>query len=317
MRTTFTWLFVAMCGCSSSPALPAGDLGTDGLAASDLALPVGDMAGALLAARPYTNNLYVPAGYNSNTAAPLVVLLHGYTATGAEQELYFNLKAVADAHTFLYVYPDGTVDGAGNHFWNATDACCDLFGAKPDDSEYIMEIVRDIQSKFNVDKKRIYLVGHSNGAFMSHRMACEHSDVFAGIVTLAGDTWKDQSKCDAPQPIAVLQVQGDLDGVIQYGGGGPLFPNGGVYPGSVETVADWATKNGCTGSLTDTGTSIDLDKVLLNAETSVSKYTCTRGAVELWTIHGGSHLPSFQTDPAMMPTWGEKIYGWLSQYPKP
>jgi len=148
-------------------------------------------------------------------------------------------------------------------------------------------------------------------------MACEHSDVIAGIVPLAGDTYKDQTKCAATHPVAVLQVQGDADAVIAYGGGGPLFTNGGMFPGSVETAADWAKKNGCTGSLTDTGSAIDLDTVLINAETAVAKYTCTNGAVELWTIHGGSHLPSLQTNPANMPTWGERIYGWLSLHPKP
>jgi len=316
MRETFAFLVVCVAACNSSTPGVA-DLGDDA-GSADLSSS-GDMASALIAARPYTNNLYVPSGYQATTPAPLVVLLHGYTATGAQQELYFNLKAVSEAHGFLYVYPDGTKDSIGNHFWNATDACCDAFGAKPDDSQYIMDIVRDIQSKFNVDAKRIYLIGHSNGAFMSHRLACEHSEVFAGIVPLAGDTYKDQSKCVAAHPVAVLQVQGDADATIAYGGGGPLFTNAAMFPGSVETVGDWATKNGCTGTLTDTGTSIDLDTALANAETAVAKYICTNGAVELWTIHGGGHLPALQTNPAVStpPTWGERIYGWLSQHPKP
>jgi polyhydroxybutyrate depolymerase len=318
MRTTFAWVFVALAACNNSSAPFGSDAGSGGdgsFAAADMALPAGDMG--MLSARPYNNNLYVPAGYDAAKPAPLVILLHGYTATGAEQELYFNLKPVADAHTFLYVYPDGTKDSLGNQFWNATDACCDIFGAKPADDEYLMEIVRDIQSKFNVDSKRIYLIGHSNGAFMSHRMACAHSDVFAAIAPLAGDTWKDQSKCAALEAVGVLQIQGDADATIAYGGGGPLWPQGGTYPGSVETAADWATKNGCTGSLTDTGTSLDIDTALANAETGVSKYTCTHGAVELWTIHGGGHLPSLHTDPTKMPTWGELLYGWLSQHSKP
>jgi len=33
--------------------------------------------------------------------------------------------------------------------------------------------------------------------------------------------------------------------------------------------------------------------------------------VELWTIHGGSHIPNFQ------PTWSETIWTWLSAHPKP
>ena len=30
----------------------------------------------------------------------------------------------ADANGMLYVYPDGTENGLGRQFWNATEACC-------------------------------------------------------------------------------------------------------------------------------------------------------------------------------------------------
>ena len=35
---------------------------------------------------------------------------------------------------FLYAYPDGTVYSVGNHFWNATDACCDFDPCEVDES---------------------------------------------------------------------------------------------------------------------------------------------------------------------------------------
>jgi polyhydroxybutyrate depolymerase len=34
------------------------------------------------------------------------------------------LLADADEHGYLLAYFDGSVDSAGNRFWNATDACC-------------------------------------------------------------------------------------------------------------------------------------------------------------------------------------------------
>ena len=70
-----------------------------------------------LADRPF--DVFVPSTYDSSTPMPLVVLLHGYGATGAIQEAYFGLQPLAEQRGFLYVHPDGTKDPLGNQFWNA------------------------------------------------------------------------------------------------------------------------------------------------------------------------------------------------------
>ena len=56
--------------------------------------------------RPY--EVFVPSSYNASTAAPLVILLHGYGASGAIQESYFRLQPQAEERGFLYIHPDGT-----------------------------------------------------------------------------------------------------------------------------------------------------------------------------------------------------------------
>lgn len=326
MRHTILFCLALAAGCSAKMIAPvdgsAGDQATGGSHANgdgsvaDLALT--DLDGGLLAARPYTMNLHVPPSYSPSTPAPLVILLHGYSATGAGQESYFRLTPVSDAHGFLYVYPDGTVDQKGYHFWNATDACCDFYGAHPDDVGYIEAIVADLESKMNVDRKRIFLVGHSNGGFMAHRLACDGADRFAAIVSLAGETWKDQSKCQPSGPVSVLEVQGTADATVPYAGGS-LSPGAPAVPGAVETVGDWAAKDGCSGALAVSGPAIDLDLTIVGAETTVSAYSgCPQGrAVDLWSIAGGGHVPTFDTDPNTMPTWGERLWTWLSAHPKP
>src|SRR5882762_5872118 len=69
---------------------------------------VAGAAGSPTAARPY--GLKVPAGFDGQHRAPLVVLLHGYTSNGAAQAGYFGLMAEADKEGFLLAYPDGTRD---------------------------------------------------------------------------------------------------------------------------------------------------------------------------------------------------------------
>lgn len=254
--------------------------------------------------RPYQYK--VPSRYDRTKPTPLVVLLHGFSASGSLQELYFNLSALAESRTFLYAYPDGKQDPVGLRYWNAMEWCCDFFKSGVDDVAYLNAVIDDMSSKFNVDPKRIFIVGHSNGGFMAHRLACELSDKIAGIVSLAGAQWNDPMRCTPKQPVAIAQIHGNLDVVISYIGSLN-------YPSARETVSIWANRNRCTGTLTYSGTNLDLDTLLLGAETQVARYSgCpAQGPVELWTIQGGSHLP------ALSSYFTASVYDFLMAHPKP
>jgi polyhydroxybutyrate depolymerase len=314
-------LFVIALAAACSDGMPAlfpPDAGTPLAVAPDAGTPdagapdAGPDTSALITARPYA--LHVPTSYDPAKPTPLVILLHGYRASGAIQESYFRLTAVADAQTFLYATPDGTIDANGQRFWNATDSCCDVYASHVDDVAYIGAIIDDVQRHFHLDSKRVYIVGHSNGGFMAHRLACDLSTRIAAIVSLAGAQWLDISRCQPSEPVAVLQVHGDADTVVQYAGGHPegyvVLP---VHPGAVQTVADWAALDGCDATLVDTTTRLDLDSTLFGAETVVARHDHCHpgGAAELWTIHGGSHIPWFTAE------WAGDVYGFLAAHPKP
>ncbi len=268
---------------------------------------------ALLTARPYRT--VVPGSYDGGQAIPMVVLLHGYTATGLEQDLYFGFTALANAKGFLLATPDGTTELAGTHFWNATNACCNFFGSTVDDVKYLTAILDQSALKYRIDPKRVYFVGHSNGGFMAHRMACDRSGRVAAIVSLAGAQWKDVSNCQPTAPVSVLEVHGTFDLVINYDGGVVSYDGGvgNTFPGAKETVQDWSTLNGCTGQLTTYGGTLDLDAYIFGSETVRAKYNCTNGAAELWTIQGGSHVPGL----GFPSTWGDSVWSFLSSHPKP
>ncbi|GAC1352658.1 MAG: hypothetical protein NVS3B20_12750 [Polyangiales bacterium] len=279
----------------------------DGPPSTQDSVAVGDAS--LTAARPYHTK--IPASYDKSKPTPLVILLHGYGGSGALQESYFKLGDVGKTKTFLLAYPDGTLDKDSRLFWNATDACCDFGPKAPNDVAYVSAIIDYMSSNYNVDPKRIFIVGHSNGGFMAHRLACDLSNRVAAIVSLAGAVWKDTAKCNPKEPVAVLQVHGDKDAVVSYLGG-PFTAGGPVYPGARETVADWATKDGCGPTLNATTERLHLDSSQLGMETRVERYAgCKGGAVELWTIEGGGHIPS------LVPSWADTIYAFLSAHPKP
>lgn len=257
-------------------------------------------ASTAFADRPY--NVFVPSGYDAATATPLVILLHGYGASGNIQEFYFNFEPEAEARGFLYVRPDGLVNSVGSQNWNGTPACCDETQTT-DDAGYLIHIIDEVSATYNVDQSRVYLVGHSNGGFMSYRMACEYSDRIAAIVSLAGAMFLDPADCAPSEPVNILQIHGTDDGTIEFGGGStPL----GEFPSATATVEAWATYNGCTLEPAALDKR-DIEANIEGNETIATEFVgCPAGgAVELWTIPGGSHIP------ALAPTYASTIFGWL------
>jgi polyhydroxybutyrate depolymerase len=246
-----------------------------------------------------------------------VLLLHGFGGSGDIVERYFRLQPIAAERGFLYAHPDGTRNARGEEFWNATDACCG-FGSTVDDSGYLEQVIRDIQARYSVDQKRIFVVGHSNGGFMAYRMACDHADTIAAITSLAGSMVNDLAACPPSAPVSVLQIHGTADRTISYGGGTIV---GSRFPSAEQSVRDWARVDGCattpvTDGTRDIATRADSSdpssRTLPGAETQVSRYRhCRSGSdVELWSINGGGHVP------ALSGSLGTQLIDFLYAHPK-
>jgi polyhydroxybutyrate depolymerase len=256
----------------------------------------------------------VPPSSDRTQPAPLLIVLHGYTGSGSGQEAYFHLQHEAEQRGFVTAYPDGTKDSRGDRFWNATDACCNFDRRDMDDVGYLDGLITAIEAKVTVDPHRIYVAGHSNGGFMSYRLACTHADRIAAIVSLAGATFAKPADCRPSDPVAVLQIHGTADDTIAFKGGSI---DGNAYPGAEETGATWARYDGCAAAASPLDQRFDLDADLRDAgqpaETTVKRWTGCKpgGAVELWTIPGGSHVPAISS------AFGAAVLDFLEAHPKP
>ena len=190
----------------------------------------------------------VPPGYDAGRPAPLLIVLHGYGSSGHEHDLYFHIGELAAERGYLYVHPDGTYSDDGNRFWNATDACCDFDRKGVDDAAYLAGVITDIEASFAVDPKRIDVLGHSNGGFMSYALSCAHADTIAAMASLAGATFVKPADCAPTSPVAVLEIHGTADDTILFKGGTiDLGPGTSMapYPGAETSVATWAKYDGC------------------------------------------------------------------------
>jgi len=261
----------------------------------------------LLADRPF--DVVVPTAYDGSTPMPLVVLLHGLGITGAMQENFFRFQDLADSRGFLMVSPDGTRNADGSPFWNATDACCGS-DASVDDSSYLAAVIERVQADYVVDAQRVFLIGYSNGGFMSYRMACDHAEVIAAIVSINAASFLDRAQCTPADPVSVVEIHGTDDETIAYGGG--TFA-GTQHPSARQTVAQWADYNECQGAPTVTEATLDLDRALAGKETNVLRYDpcAPGGAAELWTIMGGEHVPELSS------SFSEEVIDFLLAHPKP
>ncbi|MCA2980943.1 MAG: alpha/beta fold hydrolase [Myxococcaceae bacterium] len=241
----------------------------------------------------------LPKGFDGSTPLPLVIMVHGYGATGQLQDQFFPVSGQLAARPFLYALPNGTPDAYGKRFWNATEACCDFGRVDVDDVAFFRALVDDIAARYPVRAGHVFLVGHSNGAFMSLRLACEAGDVFSGVVAVAGSTFQDPTRCQPGQPVPILLAHGDQDSSV------PIEGRPDRFPGARETGARFARRNGCTGGWVD-GERLDLLGGA-DAETqgAVVEGCPPKGSVELWTHENVGHLPLYDA------RWTARIIDWL------
>ena len=243
-------------------------------------------------ARPY--GLHIPPGLDRSKPAQLVVSLHGYGAPSGEAHAHaLGFDALADEQGFVLATPDGTPDSGGNRFWNASDACCNFEHKDVDDVAYIAWLIDDASRKVKVDPDRIFLIGHSNGGFLAHRLACELAPRLAGAISIAGAGWKDPTRCKPSVGVSVLEIHGDADTIIKMGGGRVFDRPVPEYPATKDTMAMWLDKDACGPGAQPAPAPIDFDENVPGVDTQPVSYRgCKDGVtVDLWTEAGGSHLP--------------------------
>ena len=243
-----------------------------------------------------TAMLTAPGGHDFSRPLPLVVSLHGFSGNGWLNSYWMDLFQSTHENEHLLLWPNGTANSAGVRFWNATDACCNFEDIDSDDVEWLTALIDEAVSLYGADPDGIILVGHSNGGFMSHRMACERGQLIRSIVNMGGSNYNDfANDCQDTGRPNILNVHGTLDTVIWYNGG-ILWSWGGLnqYPSATLSTSFWADRSGCDVSSTEMGT-LDLDSLVFGEETTMDEHlNCEDGnRVALWSIESGGHTPVF------------------------
>lgn len=133
------------------------------------------------------------------------------------------LDAVAEKNGFIVAYLNGTpvtkMYGADKLGWNAGGGCCGVPSENNvDDVGYITGTVAHLVAEFGVDPKRVYGMGHSNGAMMTMRLMCE-TDLYAAAVSVSGPLNLKVQSCPAARGKHILAIHGADDQNVPMAGG--------------------------------------------------------------------------------------------------
>lgn len=156
-----------------------------------------------------TYELHVPPGYSDGTPTPVVFDLHPVATNAWIMEAMSKFQSKSDEEGFILVQPNGV-----NGSWNGGPACCGVSAAQNlDDVGLMRAILERVSDEFQVDNRRIYFDGMSNGGYLAHKIACEAPDMVAAIGgVVANIGYDDYNECRPTRPIPVAMISGDPDG---------------------------------------------------------------------------------------------------------
>ena len=107
----------------------------------------------------------------------MVLVFHSAMMNGRLMARFCGLSEKADRSGFVVVYANGTGSTPLFLYWDAGG----VRGRVSDDVGYVAKLLDDLATVVNVDPKRVFATGMSNGAMMCYRLAAELSDRIAAI----------------------------------------------------------------------------------------------------------------------------------------
>lgn len=233
-----------------------------------------------------TYYVFAPKTLHRRKKIPLVFVFHGGGGTAAYTERVTKFSRLARRDKFIVVYPEAMYknwnDGRGSkHVRSHRENINDL--------GFVEEMIYSLTKEYNIDEKRIYATGISNGAFFSNYVGGNLSEKFAAIAPVVGGIAEPFSKKFNPDnPVSVFIIQGTADGLVPYNGGIVAKRRGRTI--STDDAINLWTKNNKTDNRSINRRLPNIDK---KDGCTVNSFLWKNGTagteVKLFKMNGGGH----------------------------
>jgi predicted esterase len=148
--------------------------------------------------QPY--RLFIPSSYDGRQTYPLIILLHGM---GGDENTMFDVygngafEKIAEKKGYIVACPKGR------------EATSMYRGPAEQD---VLDVLADVRRAYKVDPARIYMAGHSMGAYGTWSIAFNHPEIFAALGPISGGG--DPSQMGKIAKIPEIVIHGDADPTV-------------------------------------------------------------------------------------------------------
>jgi polyhydroxybutyrate depolymerase len=226
--------------------------------------------------------VHVPKTYDPAKPTPLVISMHGAGLWPAVQRDMTQWNTVADAHGIIVVYPLGlglvpVWQMRGGEPWQISSHEPGL----PRDARFIADLIDTLAATHNIDPRRIYADGLSNGAGMAFVLSCTLADRIAAVGLVSSALLLPFDSCASDHAVPMIAFHGTHDPVAPYDGGTSWVAP--VTLPAVPSFADaWSRRNRCAPNPVEAAVAADVSRR--------AYHDCANGAdVVLYTVKGGGH----------------------------
>ncbi|MGO9112397.1 MAG: alpha/beta hydrolase family esterase [Thermoguttaceae bacterium] len=188
--------------------------------------------------------VHIPPRYDPKQPTPVILVFHGAMTDASITVRFTGLNEKADREGFIAVYPNGTGRFERILTWNGGNCCGSAQWNKVDDVGFTRALLDDLAKVVNVDAKKVFATGISNGGIMCYRLASELSDRIAAIAPVSGTMG--MATCNPRRAVSVMHFHGTDDKFVPFKGGAGERSLASINFFSVDrSIQAWVKANGC------------------------------------------------------------------------
>ncbi len=147
-----------------------------------------------------------------DTPFPLVVAFHGFRADAGGLRSGSGFAELAAGGQLIAVHPEGR---SGVELLGTTGRGWDTAPEDERDAAFVRALLDTIERERCVDRRRIFVTGFSNGAFLANLLGCRLADRLAAVAAVSGARALD--RCTPAAPMPILFFHGTADRVVPLG----------------------------------------------------------------------------------------------------